>query len=135
MTFVLNQALEKDTFLVTRSGALQIRLVNDARYFWVMIVPETDATELHELDDRIAESLWLMARHLGWALKTHCKAVKINTAAIGNLIPQLHCHIVARHINDEAWPHPVWGRGASHPLTNVTKAARLLIIQSWLGKM
>ena len=133
--FILNHNLEKDTFLVTKLGALQIRLVNDARYFWVMIVPETAATELHELDDKIADSLWVMARHLGGSLKRHCKAAKINTAVIGNLVPQFHCHIVARHTSDEAWPHPVWGRGNMHPLTNVTKAERLLIIQSWLGKM
>ena len=135
MPFKLNHNLEKDTYLVAKLGALQIRLVNDARYFWVMIVPEIAATELHELDDQIAESLWVITRHLGGAMKTHCDAAKINTATIGNMVPQLHCHIVARHTNDEAWPHPVWGRGEMQPLTKVTKAARLLVIQSWLGKM
>ena len=102
MGFLIHSTLEKDTIFVCRSNALQIRLVDDVRYFWLMIVPETAATELHELNEDMAESLWAMTRYLGEALKTHCNAAKINTAAIGNMVPQLHVHIVARHNDDAA---------------------------------
>ena len=135
MGFSIHPTLEKYTIFVDRSRALQIRLVDDVRYFWLMIIPETTATELHELDEDIAGSLWVMTRHLGEALKTHCTAAKINTAAIGNIVPQLHVHIVARHEDDAAWPQPIWGRGNMQPLDETTKAARLSTIQSWLGRI
>ena len=135
MKFFLHLTLEKDSIFVARTDALQIRLVDDSRYFWLMIIPETAAAELHELDEDMATSLWAVARHLGGALKTHCNAAKINTAVIGNIVPQLHVHIVARHDNDATWPLPIWGQGVMQPLNETTKAARRLAIQSWLGKM
>ena len=135
MGFSLHPTLEKETIFVERANALQIRLVDDVRYFWVIIIPETAAIELHELNDNIADSLWALTRYLGGALKTHCNANKINTAAIGNMVPQLHVHIVARHNDDATWPQPIWGRGDMQPLGETTKAARLSTIQSWLGRM
>ena len=135
MGFLVHPTLEKDTIFVDRSDALQIRLVDDVRFFWLMIIPETTATELHELNEDIAGSLWKMTRHLGAALKTHCSAAKINTAAIGNMVPQLHIHIVARHNDDDAWPQTIWGRGDMKRLGETTKAVRLSAIQSWLGSM
>ena len=87
MGFLVHPTLEKATIFVARSNAIQIRLVDEVRYFWLMIIPETTATELHELDEGIAGSLWAMTRHLGGALKTHCNAAKIKTAAISNIAP------------------------------------------------
>ena len=69
MGFLIHPALEKDTIFVDRSEALQIRLVDDVRFFWLMITPETAATELHELNEDITASLWKITRHLGAALK------------------------------------------------------------------
>ena len=135
MIFVIHETLENDSIFVAKVHSLQIRLVNDARYFWIMIVPETEATELHELDREIADSLWKMAHNLGQKLKIHCDADKINTATIGNIVPQLHCHIVARHSHDAAWPYPIWGQGEIQPLNEATKAARLSVIHSWLGNI
>ena len=88
---------------------------------------------VHDLDEKTAQSLWKLARRLGQALQVHCDAGKINNAAIGNLVPQLHFHIVARHIGDAAWPQPIWGYGKAEPLAKATKAARIESIQSWLG--
>ncbi len=93
--------LEKDTILDNRSNALQIRLVNDVRYFWLMIITKTRGTELYELDEDTAGSLLAMTRYLGGVLKTRCNAAKISTAFIGNVVSQLHAHIVARY-NDNA---------------------------------
>ena len=135
MGFLVHPTLEKDTIFVKRSNALQIRLVDDVRFFWLVIIPETAANELHELNEDIAGSLWKMTRHLGAALKTHCNAAKINTASIGNTVPQLHVHIVARHNGDDAWPQTVWGRGDMKRLGETAKAVRLQTIQSWLGSM
>ena len=133
MAFTLHPTLAKDSILAVKVGPLQIRLVDDARFFWLLIVPETTATELHDLDKKTAASLWKLARRLGQELQVHCDADKINSAAIGNLVPQLHFHIVARHIGDAAWPEPIWGYGTAEPIAEATKAARIESIQSWLG--
>ena len=133
MAFTLHPTLAKDSILAAKVGLLQVRLVDDARFFWLLIVPETTATELHDLDEKTAEYLWKLARRLGHALQVHCDADKINNAAIGNLVPQLHFHIVARHIGDASWPQPIWGYGKAEPLAEATKAARIESIQSWLG--
>ena len=133
MAFTLHPTLAKDSILAAKVGPLQVRLVDDARFFWLLIVPETTATELHDLDEKTSGSLWKLAQHLGHALQSHCDSDKINSAAIGNIVPQLHFHIVARHVYDAAWPQPIWGYGKADPLADATKAARIEAIQSWLG--
>ena len=133
MAFTLHPTLSKDSILAARVGPLQVRLVDDARFFWLLVVPETTATELHDLDEKTAETLWKLVRRLGQAPQVHCDAGKINNAAIGNLVPQLHFHIVARHIGDAAWPQPIWGYSKAEPLAEATKAVRIESIQSWLG--
>jgi diadenosine tetraphosphate (Ap4A) HIT family hydrolase len=133
MAFTLHPTLAKDSILAAKVGPLQVRLVDDARFFWLLIVPETTATELHDLDEKTSGSLWKLAQHLGHALQAHCDSDKINSAAIGNIVPQLHFHIVARHVYDVAWPQPIWGYDKAEPLADATKAARIESIQSWLG--
>jgi diadenosine tetraphosphate (Ap4A) HIT family hydrolase len=133
MAFTLHPTLAKDSILAAKVGSLQVRLVDDARFFWLLVVPETTATELHDLDEKTAESLWKLTRRLGKALQAHCDADKINSAAIGNMVPQLHFHIVARHVGDAVWPYPIWGNGRAEPLANATKVTRIESIQSWLG--
>ena len=103
MGVLIHPTLEKDTLFVERPNGLKNRLVDDVHYFWLMIIPEITATELYELDEDLP-ALWTMAFHLGGALKTHCNSAKINTAAIGNIVPQLHLYIMARHNDAPAWP-------------------------------
>ena len=133
MAFTLHPTLAKDSILAAKVGSLQVRLVDDARFFWLLIVPETTATELHDLDGTTADSFWKLTQLLGKELQAHCDADKINSAAIGNMVPQLHFHIVARHVGDAAWPQPIWGNGKAEPLAGAAKAARIESIQSWLG--
>ena len=106
MAFLIHPTLEKDTLFVERPNGLKNRLVDDVHYFWLMIIPEITATELYELDEDLP-ALWTMAFHLGGALKTHCNSAKINTAAIGNIVPQLHVNILARPNDDGAWPQKI----------------------------
>ena len=133
VTFDLHPTLANDSFLVARVTGVQVRLMNDSRYFWLLVVPETSATELHELDPNLANHMWRMVTALGAELKTHADAVKINTAAIGNMVSQLHIHIVARHRDDPDWPKPIWGASPPTPLSSPAKTARLAAVQSWLG--
>ena len=84
--------------------------MDDARFPWMILVPEIpNTTELHELPDPAFASLTYLVRETSEVLKRITEADKINVAALGNQVPQLHVHVVARFSNDDAWPQPVWG--------------------------
>ena len=108
--FILHPQLETDSLFVTSIQNMQIRLVKDSRFFWLLLIPERgDITEWHELDKRELDTLTFLISKLSKALKDIEKADKINIGALGNMVPQFHFHILARHIEDSAWPGPVWG--------------------------
>ena len=117
MSFSLDERLEADSLFVRNHDNIQIRVMNDARYVWVLLVPEIhDVTELHELTPTKQNSLMRLAATIGAGIKTNSlptmpNITKINTALIGNMVSQLHLHIVGRYEDDEAWPGPVWGVG------------------------
>ncbi|MBO6519927.1 MAG: HIT family protein [Rhodospirillales bacterium] len=132
--FELHPTLEKDSIPVTETDGLLIRLINDARFPWLLIVPKVDgATELHDLTDHEYAAVMAMARSLGKVLKHAFDADKINTAAIGNMVPQLHIHVVARTRGDDAWPGPVWGAGTMVPMSDDEAARRIGLVRSALG--
>lgn len=107
----LHRQLEQDTFLVGEFPCSRLLLMNDAQYPWCILVPRiAQAKELHRLDD--AEQLQLLRESvaLSRAMETLFAPHKMNVAALGNMVPQLHVHHIARYRNDPAWPAPVWGR-------------------------
>jgi len=114
--FELHPRLAGDTIFVADWPLSRVLLMNDARYRWLVLVPRVHAaTELHDLSvvDR-AQLIEEVARASA-ALKTSTGAAKINVGALGNIVPQLHVHIVARSIGDPAWPGPVWGHSPAKP--------------------
>ena len=133
MAFVLDQRIEADSLLAGRHAKFQMRLVNDERFFWVLLIPECQGiVELHDLDPKTNADLIQLAAALGAALQRATGAKKINTATIGNVVSQFHLHVIARHTHDESWPAPVWGRGTAVPLLPETKAKRLEILGEFL---
>lgn len=131
--FNLHPTLEKDSLPIADTGRLLIRLINDARFPWLLIVPKVDGvTELHELPEDVYDGAMSMARQLGQILKTAFDADKVNTAAIGNMVPQLHIHVVARYVGDDAWPGPVWGAGTMIPMTEDEAARRISLVRAQL---
>lgn len=131
--FELHPTLERDSFPITEIDGLLIRLINDSRFPWLLIVPKVDgATELHDLSDADYAAAMAMARSLGSILKRSFDADKINTAAIGNMVPQLHVHVVARRRDDVAWPGPVWGAGQMVPLSDEEAARRIGLVRAAL---
>ena len=114
--YLLHPRLNTDTFPICDMDLCEARLMNDQRFPWVILVPRRNAiTEVHQLtrDDQnllIHESS-ITADVLGDLFA----ADKINVAALGNLVPQLHWHVIARNRRDPAWPGPVWGYGQSIP--------------------
>ena len=88
--------------------------MNDARYPWLILVPrQGDITEPFELSEANQAQLWQESMRLGQAIKAHFAADKINIAALGNQVAQLHVHHIVRFHVDAAWPGPVWGVGSA----------------------
>ena len=138
MAFVLDKRLEGDSYLAVTHKHIQVRLANDTRYFWMILVPaitrdqnSTFVSEIHDLPATVAADLWSLSSHIGRWLHAHTKADKINIAALGNVVNQLHLHIVARHRSDPAWPAPIWGHGAMDPLETSERDRRLASLQDW----
>lgn len=97
---------------------LNLRLVNDSRWPWLMIVPQVDGlVELDDLPPDLLIQMMQYASHLAEALRAVTGASKTNIASIGNMVNQFHLHIVARKPGDPAWPAPVWGYGEAVPYT------------------
>src|SRR5690348_17419271 len=100
--------------------------MNDARFPWLALVPRrAGVTELHDLAH--AERMVLIEEiaRASSALKAVTSATKINVAALGNIVPQLHVHVVARHPSDAAWPKPVWAVGTPEPYRAEAQVALL----------
>ena len=116
MTFALDPRLAADTFGVGELTLCRVLLMNDSRFPWLILVPRRDAlSEIHELSAEERARLVEEAAFAGERLKALTGAKKINTAALGNMVSQLHVHVIARFEDDAAWPGPVWGVGKAAP--------------------
>ena len=117
-TFALDERLAKDTLLLSDLPLCRALLMLDARYPWVVLVPRRAAlSEVFELTTDDQQQLWREAGQLGQVMKTAFNGDKLNIATLGNVVSQLHVHVVIRHHDDEAWPAPVWGYGRAEPYT------------------
>ena len=133
VTFTLDQRLAASSHLVATESGIQVRLADDARFVWLLLVPETEgACELHDLEDGDRAALLDLANDLGSWMKTAFDADKINMAAIGNVVAQLHFHVVARHLTDAAWPAPIWGHGDPQPRSDASRAGLIRDIARFL---
>lgn len=114
--FVLDERLARDSELVTVLGLCQLRLLKDSRWPWLMLVPQragmSEVFELQPLDQAL---LTFETNMVGAALKKTTGATKINIGALGNIVRQLHVHVIARFEGDDNWPGPIWGYGSAVP--------------------
>ena len=111
--FEPHKTLAADTAEAARWPLCRVLLMNDSRYPWLILVPaRSDKTEIHDLDPADQSLLITEIDRASRALSRLYSPHKINVAAIGNLVPQLHIHVVARFRTDDAWPRPIWG---AHP--------------------
>lgn len=114
--FTLHERLKNDTVEVIDLKLCRVLLMNDSSFPWLILVPMREgATEVHELskEDRIA--LIEEASSAARAISAVFSPDKINIGALGNLVAQLHIHVVGRTRTDRAWPGPVWGSGLAVP--------------------
>ncbi|MGE6608225.1 HIT domain-containing protein [Halomonas sp. NPDC076908] len=114
--FTLDERLSADTLPVADLPLCRVLLMNDARYPWVILVPRhASISEVFELSATDQEQLWREATDLGEAMKTALGGDKLNIATLGNVVSQLHVHVVVRRRTDATWPAPVWGNGSPEP--------------------
>lgn len=111
MSFELHQQLAADCFVVGDLPLCRVLLANDARYPWFILVPRrVDIKEIHQLDTDDRNQLWLESDWFSRQLDQLFAPDKLNIAALGNMVPQLHIHHIVRFKTDDAWPAPVWGK-------------------------
>jgi len=131
--FTLHPRLAADTLPITDLPLCQVRLMNDARYAWLVLVPRRgDIREVYELSADDQAQLWKEATALGKALMAARKGDKLNLATLGNMVPQLHLHVIVRHQGDDAWPGPVWGQGSALAYAPTQEAAMRACLENCL---
>jgi diadenosine tetraphosphate (Ap4A) HIT family hydrolase len=111
--FQLDPRLEAESFPLGRFTLCEVRLFNDSRFPWLILVPaRAGLVDIIDLDEAGRQILMREVALSAGALKTVTRCHKLNVAALGNQVRQLHVHVIARFESDAAWPNPVWGRGA-----------------------
>lgn len=134
--FELHPTLAGDTVEITRLKLCRVLLIRDKTYPWVVLVPEQDG--LRDLDDlSMLDQAQVMAEinHVSKALKSLFKPYKINVAALGNVVEQLHIHVIARFQDDKAWPGPIWGLAPLEDYTDTDRDQLVASLQEKLSKI
>ncbi len=114
--FALDSRLQQDCLLIGDFPLCRLLLMNDANYPWFILVPRREeVSELFQLDATDQRQLWQETTLLAETLKDTFAADKMNVATLGNVVSQLHMHVIVRRRGDAAWPAPVWGRNPPRP--------------------
>jgi diadenosine tetraphosphate (Ap4A) HIT family hydrolase len=114
--FVLDPQLDADTMVLGRFRLSRVLLMNDARYPWLILVPQKpELAEIIDLSEPDQMQLMREIAAASQALKALFNPDKLNVGALGNRVRQLHVHVLARFVSDAAWPGPVWGVGQAQP--------------------
>ncbi len=112
--FTLDPRLAADSTAVAALGLCDLRLMNDARFAWLLLVPRRPGmAEIIDMEKPDRARLFEEIVKVMGALKTATGCDKLNVAALGNQVRQLHVHVIARFTGDAAWPGPVWGAGSA----------------------
>jgi diadenosine tetraphosphate (Ap4A) HIT family hydrolase len=131
MNFALDPRLAADSFLVGELELCRVLLMNDSRFLWLILVPRrAGLSEIHDLSPQERALLIEEAAFAGARLKALSGAKKINTGALGNMVAQLHVHVVARFEGDFAWPGPVWGAGKAEAYAPEAAKERLAALRA-----
>ena len=132
--FELHPQLAKDCLSLGRLPLCRVLLMNDTSYPWFILVPEREGLrELHELGEADRRMLWDESALLARALVKTFAPDKLNVAALGNLVPQLHVHHIVRYTHDAAWPAPVWGKQPAKPYYGAEAAKLMARLRPLLG--
>ena len=131
--FKLDNRIENDSFFMQEIKNFQIRLMNVQEFFWIVLIPiKPNLIELSDLEVDERNELLNFAVDLGNFLKSEQNSDKVNIGMLGNVVSQLHLHIVLRNKDDPAWPGPVWGWKSTSNLDEETKQIRSKLIVQYL---
>jgi len=132
----LHSQLKEDTIDIGDLPLCRVLVSKDANYPWLILVPRRPGViEIIDLDEAEQAQLTTEISRVARALKDITKCDKLNVAALGNMVPQLHVHVIARRTSDAAWPRPVWGvtPPLPHDAEEVQDFISALRRQIWLG--
>ena len=133
MTFQIHSQLKEDSYLVGYFKLCQLRLIDDSQYPWFILLPQiADIEQIHQLNEAQRTLLWQESHQLSLRLMTLYQPDKLNVAAIGNLVPQLHLHHVVRFKQDQCWPKPIWGQCPMKPYLTVERETLIAKLQQGL---
>ena len=131
--FLLDPRLAADSQVIADGPLSQIRLMDDARYPWLLLVPRVaDIAEWIELDGNQQRLLLAEVNQAGKLVHAEPGVEKLNIGALGNVVRQFHVHLVGRHAGDPAWPGPVWGNGTALRFPAAEREAR---IEAWRQRL
>lgn len=124
--WLLDQKLAADSVFVVDWPLSQLRLINDSRFPWLVLVPRvSDIEEIFQLSDEDQQQLLKESSQLAKVLSASFKADKLNVAALGNVVRQLHVHHIVRYVDDCCYPSPVWGIGEAVPYQDIELQQRV----------
>ena len=132
----LHPQLAEDTHPLATFALCELRLMDDANYPWLVLVPRiADAVELIDLDAAQRHALTDEIDRAGLILRDAFRPDKLNVAALGNMVPQLHVHVIARYRDDPTWPRPVWGTAAALRYSEEALIERVARLQAALRSL
>ncbi len=132
--FQLHPRLNQDCYLVGQFALSSLLMMNDSQFPWFILVPgRADITEIYQLAEADRQLLLAESCVLAEKLQDIYRPDKLNIATIGNLVPQLHVHHVARYQNDKVWPAPIWGKLPALPYTPEQAGSRIAGMRDALG--
>ena len=134
--FGLHPQLAADCTAVGDLPLCRLLLMDDANFPWCILVPRRPGIrEIHELAAADRAALLDEVTALSAAMQSAFAADKMNVAALGNVVPQLHVHVIARRVGDAAWPRPVWGAVARRPYTEAERDAMVMRLRGCAAAM
>ena len=136
MNFELHPQLAADTVLVGDLPLCRLLLMNDRQYPWTILVPRrAGLREIYELHESDQLRFWRESAQLSKTLMTAFSGDKLNVAALGNMVPQLHVHHIVRFKGDPAWPAPVWGKHPAQPYEGAMLNERLNLLRGLVADL
>lgn len=136
MSFALHPTLKKDCIALGSLKLCRVLLMNDSQFPWLILVPEREnITEIHQLSSDDQQQLIRESCYIAEHLASLFEADKMNIAALGNMVPQLHIHHVVRYKTDLAWPAPIWGKFDAVAYTDDALSARLKQLKALLDQV
>jgi diadenosine tetraphosphate (Ap4A) HIT family hydrolase len=132
--FSLDSRLAADTLAVADLPLSAVRLMNDATYPWLILVPRREgAVEIVDLSPEDRVQLMEEIAAVSDVLRAMTRCDKLNVAALGNMVPQLHVHVIGRFAGDPAWPGPVWGKAPAQPYAEAPREGFIAALRARLS--